>query len=211
MASYNFFISPKECKQEAKECLRGTWKQTALTTLLYFSVIGILILTTILLSLFVSWWISIPLGIFTLLIWGLLSYGYNVYVLNLAQGKDAKISNLFAGFSKKFFSIVKLTLKQFFLLVFWTIILIFPFFIKLITYSMSRLLIADGRISKEQSPIKESKHLVKNNYSRYFNFVITFAGWFVLGILSGGIGLIWIYPYYMTNKAIFYENLKTEF
>lgn len=211
MASYNFYISSKNCKQEAKECLRGAWKQSALTTLLYFAIMLALVATTVLLSIFVKWWISIPLGIFTLLVWGVLSYGYNVYVLKLAQGKDAKIWHLFAGFSKKLGTVIKLSIKQFFLSIFWIVVLIIPFFIKHLSYSMSRLLVADNRVQKGESPIKESKHIMSGNYSRYFSFVMSFFGWFALAVVTAGIGLVWIYPWFMTNKALFYENLKTDF
>lgn len=211
MASYNFYIDAKKCREEAKECLRGAWKMSALMTLLYFFIMSLLIVATSLLSYYVAWWISIPMGLLTMLMGSILHYGYQVYCLNLAQGKDAKISNLFTGFSGKIGAVIKLSIKKFILLLFWFVLLIVPFFIKLTGYSMSKYLIADNRLSKEQSPIKESKHLLKKNYGRFAKFVLSFMGWYLLGCITFYIGFLWIMPMIEVNKALFYENLKTEF
>ena len=37
---------------------------------------------------------------------------------------------------------------------------------------------------------------------------LSFLGWFILGIVTLGIGFIWITPYYNAAKTAFYEDLK---
>jgi uncharacterized membrane protein len=39
------------------------------------------------------------------------------------------------------------------------------------------------------------------------NHLARFIGWFLLCILSLGIGFLWLIPYFMTSNAVFYESL----
>jgi uncharacterized membrane protein len=211
MAIYNFYASTNECKTKAKDCLRGSWKQASATTALYLMFMLVLTAITVLLSIFVYWWLSIPLGIFTILFVSVLNYGYNVYCLNMVQEKDTKVSNLFAGFSKKFGSVLKLTIKKIFLYIFWLILLVVPFFIKVLAYSMGTLLLVDNSSVTGATALAQSKHIMTDNYGRYTKFALSFCPLFLLGILSVGIAFVWIAPYFGASKAAFYENLKTDF
>ena len=35
-----------------------------------------------------------------------------------------------------------------------------------------------------------------------------FIGWLILGVLTLGIGLLWVTPYFLMSAAIFYENIS---
>ena len=39
---------------------------------------------------------------------------------------------------------------------------------------------------------------------------LSFIGWILLGIMTAGIGLLWVAPYMETTRAAFYEDLKNE-
>ena len=43
-----------------------------------------------------------------------------------------------------------------------------------------------------------------------FLLILSFIGWFLLSILTLGIGLLWLIPYMYTSIAHFYEQLKAE-
>lgn len=45
---------------------------------------------------------------------------------------------------------------------------------------------------------------------KYFCLQLSFIGWFLLGSLSMGIGMLWIRPYIMTSEAMFYLDLAKE-
>lgn len=212
MANYNFYITSKQCKEQTKEVLRGSYNQAAGVTAIYFLFMAGLSTLSSLLSVFVFWWLSIPLSIISMFVIAILDYGYNNYCLNLAQGKPAKISNLFSGFGKKMGAIIKLTIKRFFLSIFWFILLIIPFIVKTISYSMATLMMIDNPTEYNSgNALKESKHLMKQNYGRYFKFVFSFFGWWLLCGITSGIATLWVMPIFTTNKAMFYENLKTDF
>ena len=59
--------------------------------------------------------------------------------------------------------------------------------------------------------IKESKHLMTDNKKRYFVFLLSNAHWILLTLVTGFIAGIWTIPYLLSQKAVFYEDLKTDF
>lgn len=211
MATYNFYDSNKQISEKSKDCLRGSWDVLASASAIVFLICVVPLIVTILLSIFVAWWISIPLGILTFIVWVVMSYGYEKFCLRVAK-QDLPVKNdIFAGFSKKMGNVLRIALKRLFLSIFWLIVLVFPCFIKNIGYSMSYLLLADRNDITSENALNESKHIMQQNYGRYFKLILSNILWILLVILSAGIGWIWIGPILQTKKAVFYENLKTEF
>lgn len=211
MLNYDFYKSNREIKTDVSEALRGSWGQSSKATLLYAFLCIILIATPVLLGFFVVWWASIPAGLVAMLLISVLSYGYNYFCHKLALQEPVKTSYIFYGFSNKFMQVVKISIKKFVLGLFWLVLLVVPFVIKSIGYSMATLLLIDNDKINSDNALKESQHLMKQNYMRYFKFLMSFMLWYLLLILSCGIGFVWIAPRIVTSKAIFYENLKTEF
>ena len=211
MINYFFYKSSKEIKTDVKEALRGSWGQCVKATLVFSVICLALIGMSVLFGIFIAWWSAIPLGLFSMLLISILSYGYTYFCHKLALQEKAEIKFIFFGFSKKIFHIIKLSIKKFVLGLIWLVMLILPFFIKSIGYSMATLLLIDKAKVNDDSVLKESSHLMKDNYGRYFKFIMSFTLWYLLVIVSLGIAFLWVAPKVMTAKAVFYENLKTEF
>ena len=55
--------------------------------------------------------------------------------------------------------------------------------------------------------INKSVELMKGNKIRLFLLYLSFIGWYVLGVVSFGIGFIWILPYVEATIAEFYNSL----
>lgn len=53
----------------------------------------------------------------------------------------------------------------------------------------------------------KSGHLIKGNRLKLLYILASFIGWGLLGILTFGIGFLWIAPYYKTSMANFYNSL----
>ena len=211
MALYNFYITNKDISEQSRDCLRGSWKTAISASLIVFLIFISLAAATTLLSIFVVWWISIPLGLFSLFIFAILSYGYNNLCLHISRQELPNKSLVFSGFSRRVRTILAVFIKRFILSIFWLIVLVFPVFIKNIGYSMATLLMADRSDIKSENVLVESKHIMKQNYSRYFRFLMSNFFWFFLILITAGIAWIWIGPLLSTKKALFYENLKTTF
>ncbi len=59
--------------------------------------------------------------------------------------------------------------------------------------------------------ISKSFSLMKGNRIRLLLMDLSFVGWCLLGILSFGIGFLWIVPYYLQSTTNFYLDLIREF
>ena len=57
---------------------------------------------------------------------------------------------------------------------------------------------------------KHSNDLMKGHKMRLFLLYLSFIGMFVLVILTCGIGMLWVYPYFTGAKARFYDELVDE-
>lgn len=95
----------------------------------------------------------------------------------------------------------------------WTILLIIPGIIKSIAYSQSYFVykdLNDRGLADNWSLtdyITKSRQLMVGNKWRYFVLQLSFIGWWLLGIITIGIGLLWIFPYYKLTMANFYRDL----
>ena len=44
-----------------------------------------------------------------------------------------------------------------------------------------------------------------------FYLYLSFIGWFLLCLLTAGIGFLWLAPYVDTSLAAFYEDVKSDY
>lgn len=58
--------------------------------------------------------------------------------------------------------------------------------------------------------IGESIRLMDGHKWQLFVLDLSFLGWLLLSILTLGIGLLWLIPYWSTARAHFYEDLIRE-
>ena len=56
--------------------------------------------------------------------------------------------------------------------------------------------------------MRESIRLTRGHRRQFFCLYLSFIGWWILGTMSGGIGLLWITPYFFCTVYHFYEDLK---
>jgi len=208
---YNFYKSNRELHKLSVESLSGMWKQTTKVSLLFIVLFLIFVaLSAMPYFIFNSLIFTIITSIISAYLLYILNYGWKRYCWNVATQKDVKLTLLFSGFGKPFFKLTLVLIKKFFLLLGWLMILVFPAFYKWLCYDMYHyIMIDDFKIVKD--PISESIHIMKSNVFRLFKFYLSFLGWFLLGILSAGVGFVWLLPYFSVAKAHFYENLKTDF
>ena len=55
--------------------------------------------------------------------------------------------------------------------------------------------------------LDESERIMKGNRWRLFCLDLSFIGWFIVGLLCLGVGVLWVYPYKHTARAEFYNEL----
>lgn len=80
----------------------------------------------------------------------------------------------------------------------------------LISFSQMYYVYLDSPDKNIKFFIKESFRLMKGNRWKLICFYISMIGWWILGILSLGVGFLWIIPYQNVSLACFYRSIKGE-
>jgi uncharacterized membrane protein len=203
-----------EYKAEAKYQLRGRWMMAVLVILITW------IITQAFASRGASYtWINGEMvrtetsgangfaSIISLIVSGPLNLGAALYFLKFPRGLNSQLEDLFSGF-RNFGNALLLHILSMIFVILWSLLLIVPGIIAAISYTMAYYIMNDNPGMSATEALRASKELMRGNKGKFFAFVLSFAGWFLLGILSFGIGLLWVGAYYNTAKANFYQDLK---
>ena len=142
-------------------------------------------------------------GIFT---YGSIAYGTGKYYIDQQRGLKPKFETMFDGFSLYGSTLVTGLLQQLFLF-FWTLLLFIPGIIKQFSYSMVQYVMVDFDLSGTEA-ITKSRELMNGYKWKLFKLQLSFIGWELLaGLLTFGIGLIFLMPYEQAASAEFYAEL----
>ena len=112
-----------------------------------------------------------------------------------------------------FTSTLAIFIFQFIFRFLWSFLLIIPGWIKYYSYSQAYFLYkeaTDRKISDRfefVNFITFSRRLMDGNKARLLGLQISLIGWYILSIITFGIGFIWYVPYRNGLYAAFYKNL----
>ena len=73
---------------------------------------------------------------------------------------------------------------------------------------MALYLIMDDPDLDAFNAISRSEAMMKGHKLELFCLDLSFFGWYLLGIVTFGIAVLYAQPYHMAARAAFYENLK---
>ena len=144
-----------------------------------------------------------------LIIGGPYLLGYSIFFLSLSRKQEPLLAQLFEGFYHFADSLVAYLLMTLFIIL-WTLLFIIPGVVASLSYSQTFFILADNPQLKGSEALRESRAMMKGNRWKLFCLFWRFFGWFLLGILSLGIGFLWIFPYLATTMTHFYNDLKGE-
>jgi uncharacterized membrane protein len=150
------------------------------------------------------------MSIVSLIIGGPIYFGVAAYFLKLARREAAEFTDLFSGFSLFMTNFILHLLIIIFTLL-WTLLLIIPGIIAGIKYSMAYYIVNDNPEIGGLEAIRRSKEMMVGHKMRFFEMWLSFLGWFILGVVTLGLGMIYAIPYYRAAKANFYLDLKESF
>ena len=211
MESKDFYISDDDLKMKTQEMMAGSWGKHAKTTLLYFVFILVLGLGIFLSVKFLDWYYSLIIIVVATILFSILNFGYNSYCLESMKSTNASTKILFCGFGRNSFKIFMLLLVKTIVVAIGLCLLIVPGIYLLIKFSQSAYVLREDQSLGVVKVLKRSSKLMKANVKRFLNMFSHFVGWFVLGIVTIGIGMLWFLPHYLVQKAVFYEDLKADF
>ncbi len=149
-----------------------------------------------------------PFWIIGIILAGPLYLGLTTFSLSLARDEDARIEQLFDGFKQNFSTSLGAYLLMILYVFLWSLLLIIPGIIAAFSYSMTFFILADDRTIGAQEALNRSKKMMSGYKGKLFCLYLRFFGWFLLCILSLGIGFLWLIPYIYVTTAKFYDDIK---
>lgn len=195
-----------QIRAEAREALKGNWSVAALFMFVY-SLIACGIACAFVLPFGdkpignVSSWVGA-------LLLSPLGWGCVVAYLRLFRREELQMGWMFEGYSQG--RIWTTTILQMIYTYLWTLLLIIPGVIKSYSYAMTPFILRDNPELSNNAAIEESMRLMQGNKMKLFLLDLSFIGWYILGMLTFGIGMLWAASYNYTAKAAFYEDLISE-
>ena len=185
--------------------LEGRWTPAVLATLIFVAVAGLV-------GAFSESDISIVFYAIEILVLMPLDMGLANAVRNYCKGSgEHPVNEEFKiGFGNWLHNVLAMFLTGLFTLL-WTLLLIVPGIIKACSYALVPYIIVDDPHISAYDAIKKSSSMMKGHKMDYFLLCLSFIGWILLGIITFGIGLLWVTPYMLGAFGAYYEDVKAEY
>jgi uncharacterized membrane protein len=142
-----------------------------------------------------------------ILISGSLTLGLYIVFLAIMRGNQVHFNMLFDGFSS-FGNALAAYLVTCIFVALWALLLIVPGIIAALGYSQTFFIMADNKDIDGLTAMRKSKQIMNGYKGKLFCLGCRFIGWFLLGVITIGIGFLWIGPYFLASLAKFYDDLK---
>jgi len=133
------------------------------------------------------------------------TYGIAATGIAVLRG-GARYGHAMSGFGKGWRTLLVMGLSEIYVFL-WSLLLIVPGIRAAYSYRMIYFIRVDRRELPANAVVAESKRLMDGNRWRLFCLDCSFIGWILVGVLTLGIGLVWVLPYAFTANAAFYEDL----
>ena len=209
----NLYTS-KDIKIEAKEQLRGQWKEVALLALIpvLFSIFFVSEVDPDMVE------ISAARSVFNVLmsvIHNFILTGVSFTLLDFLRKKKriSPLEGALQAFKREYFiNLFLLKIVKYIYTALWSLLFIIPGIVKSFGYSQAELIFKDtvdqtGEIPSARDCLKQSQVLMYGHRMDLFTLRISFIGWFILSAFTFGLLFIWLTPYIEMSQVVFYENL----
>ena len=150
---------------------------------------------------------SIVGALYALFVTNAITVGVSNYFIKNTDSKPS-FADAFSGFKVKYGRNIGTLLLVGIKTVLWTLLFIIPGIIKSFEYAIIPYILADDSEISSKDAFKKAKEMMKGNKWRLFKLEFSFIGWFVLCVLTLGIGTFFLIPYVNAAAAEFYVELK---
>jgi len=157
--------------------------------------------------------------------------------MNICEGKKAKVTDIFWAFKHGPWKFIRLTLvigllillsflpmallmiggvmsgNMVFTMIFngvCSVILIIVMMCVALNFAMLYFILVDHPEMGIIEALKESYNMMVGNRLRFLGLSFSFFGWMILGMMSCGIGMLWLTPYMGCTCIFFYQDLKPQ-
>lgn len=205
--SFNGIINSAKIKEGAKEILdKHFWKIFKASIFVYaIMFLSMLLIDKLLDSKTLMYDVASLIRVFVFMP---LSVGLVNYILKIIRDEEYKFDDIFQFYDKRIFLVFGVGFLVSLISVLWAFLFIVPGIIAYLSYSLSNYILIDNSNMSANEIINESRRLTDGYKGDIFLFAISFAGWYLLSMLTLGIALIYVIPYVSVSFAIYYEELK---
>ena len=195
-------ITCKELRERARNSLEnnifgGTWLFALLACFVVSGITSVLAGSTVLAIL-----VPIFYGCFQ---FGLVSFFLNT-VRRTADKNDLK--PLISGFTDNITRNIASGLLVSLFVFLWSLLLVIPGIVMAYAYSMTFYIMKDNPNLTALEAMKKSKEMMNGYKMQAFLLDLSFIGWWIVGILTCGIGTLWVAPYAQAAKTELYEYIR---
>lgn len=177
--------------RQAKARLAGHWTDAVVATLIYVAILGAASFTYV--------------G--SLIIVGPMTLGYVIYLMSLADTSGSDYNLLFVGFHRFAETLVAGLLVTLAASIGFALLIV-PGIIVSLGFSMTFFIMADDKDISGIDAMKQSWEMMQGHKWELFCLMIRFIGWYLLCLLTFGIGSLWLQPYVTVTQLNFYRQLR---
>ena len=150
--------------------------------------------------------ISMVLLLVRLVMGGVMDMGKARYHLNLMDGAEAQVADLFTGFPK-FLQAMVMSLTRDILIFLGLCLLIVPGVLLMYGFAMAPYILTEESDCTGWEALQRSYDLMRGHRMELFWLELTFIGWHILAAFTFGIGQLFLTPYIDSARASFYREM----
>ena len=200
-------------KNEALSALRGNWANALVAAIILIALALFFSSNDAINSYYqrivINPFIGYSLSFISLFVLLPLAVGYSNSMRVLLETGDNRLTNnsFSLGFGNWLHVVWGMILSTIYIFL-WTLLLIIPGIIKSYSYALTPYILVEHPEMSANEAIEESMRLMDGHKFDLFYLQLSFIGWWLLGILTLGLGFLWIIPYMLQTNTQFYLNLK---
>ncbi|WP_070000831.1 DUF975 family protein [Cellulosilyticum sp. I15G10I2] len=123
--------------------------------------------------------------------------------------EDAQVDLLGYGFKNgRYMNVIKTMFYTNLLIFLWSLLLVIPGIIKGYAYSMVPYILADNPEIDYKRAVALSNQMTMGEKANIWVLDLSFIGWYLLGALACGVGILFVHPYVNATKAELYITLR---
>ena len=209
----------KKYKKYALVQLKGRWTIPVIASIIYYAVYGILNApevynkikgqTEFITSLSTGYLRDLSMIIEFCIIFIIAYAQVNLHLKMSRSPEKVNFGDLLEGFTKWSRAIVAGLWESLWTFI-WMLLFIIPGFVKHYSYCMTKYVALEYPNISVFKAMRVSIEITRDHKMDVFMTDISFIGWFLLGCITGGIGFLWIEPYYIQTMTNVYHALLTE-
>lgn len=199
-------LTRAELKQQAKEQLKGNVG-------ILFLVLVVYVVVCIAISIIGGLLGMVVPPLMYVAVYGLVSpvvIGYYMVYLDTTYGDEPKVATLFRPFKECWLHSVLVQILVYIFVCLWTLLLVIPGLIKSFSYSQVYFILAENPDMTALEAITESRRIMDGHKMELFVLNLSFIPWHLLGMVTLGLGYIYVTPYITLTMTNFYHNIKRQ-